>query len=210
MAKQQFADRTYHHGALHDTLIQSAWEMIDLHGVESFTIVDAAQQAGVSKAAPYRHFRDRDALIDAVVDSGFEKLGAMVQEAVQSYETGSREKIITGGLTYIRFFHQHPAFFDLMFRGASDEDTSTDHSTRPQCLQMHIDAVSAWCYRAGVPEDMVVDTAIKMWATVHGIVSLSLNSTLRRACVETDIEELLRSFSDTFLDGIEASCQLLE
>lgn len=207
--------RAYHHGELRQALIDAAWEMINQKGVESFTIVDAAQKAGVSKAAPYRHFKDRDALLEAVVDTGFDKLTAAALGATEPYAMGSRENIRAGGVAYVRFFHSYPAFFDLMFRGSpnhihaisdSDFGSNTEETMlRAGCLQRHIDSVHDWCRLADVPETMAVDIAIKLWATVHGMVSLSLNQNLEQVDPNADIELMLHSFTDAFLDGVEAS-----
>jgi len=200
--------RGYHHGELRNTLITAAWHTINQRGIENFTIVDIAQQAQVSKAAPYRHFKDRDALIDAVVSKGFEQLAEEVDLAAASQPAGSVEKVIAGGLGYLRFFGRYPVFFELMFRIAPDDDSSLykeQEASRMRCMEQHINAVSQWCQHHHIAESEIMDTAVKLWATVHGMVSLSLNHGMDRAYPEGDMEEMLRTFTTTFFDGIKLS-----
>ncbi|MEM7692064.1 MAG: helix-turn-helix domain-containing protein, partial [Pseudomonadota bacterium] len=73
--------KTYHHGDLKNALIVAGAELIEASGSLNFTMADAARMAGVSNAAPYRHFRDRDALLDAVSQLAFYGLGAAASEA---------------------------------------------------------------------------------------------------------------------------------
>src|SRR5437773_11673714 len=73
--------RGYHHGNLREALIQAALDLIAKKGPAGFTFADAARSAGVSAAAPYRHFRDRDALIADVARRGFELFAAHLEHA---------------------------------------------------------------------------------------------------------------------------------
>jgi len=198
--------RGYHHGELRNTLITAAWDTIHKRGIENFTIVDIAQQAQVSRAAPYRHFKDREALIDAVVNKGFAQLAEEVGLAVSSLPAGSTEKVIAGGLGYLRFFRRYPVFFELMFRIAPDDGSDLyekQEASRMLCMKQHVDSVSEWCRQHNIAENQVMETAVKLWATVHGMVSLSLNHGIDRVYPEADMEEMLRSFTTTFFDGVK-------
>ena len=78
MSWKKRAERAYHHGNLREALIQAARDLIKEKGPGGFTFADAARSAGVSPAAPYRHFRDRDALMADVAREGFERFAAMI------------------------------------------------------------------------------------------------------------------------------------
>ena len=67
------AERGYHHGNLKEALLQAALDLIGQKGAAGFTFADAARMAGVSPAAPYRHFRDRDELLSSIAQRGFER-----------------------------------------------------------------------------------------------------------------------------------------
>src|SRR5207253_7714818 len=73
--------RGYHHGNLREALIRAALELIAAKGPGGFTFAEAARSAGVSPAAPYRHFRDRDALLADVAREGFARFAAMLETA---------------------------------------------------------------------------------------------------------------------------------
>src|SRR4029079_880871 len=107
--------RSYHHGNLREALISAALDLIAQKGPAGFTFAEAARQAGVSPAAPYRHFRDRDALMADVARRGFEqfeqRLAAAWDEGRPS-PLGALERL---GAGYLRFAHDEPAYFSAMF-----------------------------------------------------------------------------------------------
>src|SRR5262249_61283413 len=76
-----FRRRGYHHGNLREDLIRAALDLIAAKGPAGFTFAEAARAAGVSPAAPYRHFRDRDALLADVAQRGFESFAAELETA---------------------------------------------------------------------------------------------------------------------------------
>src|SRR4030081_280325 len=75
------AERGYHHGNLKEALLQAALGLIAEKGAAGFTFADAARMAGVSPAAPYRHFRDRDELLSSIAQRGFEQFEAVLTGA---------------------------------------------------------------------------------------------------------------------------------
>src|SRR6201992_3362433 len=75
------AERGYHHGNLKEALLQAALDLIAQKGAAGFTFADAARMAGVSPAAPYRHFRDRDELLSSIAQRGFEQFEAALTAA---------------------------------------------------------------------------------------------------------------------------------
>ena len=109
------AGKRYHHGNLRDTLITAAAELIEDSGSDDFAMIDAARRAGVSSAAPYRHFKDKDDLLGAVSELGFFDLAEQLLEIQARYEPGTIECIIELGKRYIKFVTERPAFFDLMW-----------------------------------------------------------------------------------------------
>src|SRR5215813_2796738 len=78
---QRRAERGYHHGNLKEALLQAALDLIAQKGAAGFTFADAARMAGVSPAAPYRHFRDRDELLASIALRGFEQFEAALTRA---------------------------------------------------------------------------------------------------------------------------------
>ena len=108
-------DRPYHHGNLRTTLLAEAERTLRDHGLEALSLRDLARQAGVSHAAPRRHFADRQALLDALAEAGFTRLGDEINQAIdgagQDYE--ARLRAVAAG--YVRFAIRDAALLDLMF-----------------------------------------------------------------------------------------------
>ncbi len=92
--------KSYHHGDLRNALIMAAVELIEESGAAEFTMADAARRAGVSAAAPYRHFRDRNELREAVSYLYFIGLGEATEATREAWPEGSREAIIALGQMY--------------------------------------------------------------------------------------------------------------
>ena len=107
---------TYHHGDLRNALIQAALELIAAHGVEGFTLRDCAKQAGVSVAAPYRHFEDKDDLLAAVAADCIQRLGEAMDRAVEAAGDVDPLSVFRAtGIAYVRFAVEHPAHFRVMY-----------------------------------------------------------------------------------------------
>ena len=102
--------RGYHHGNLKEALVRAALELIAEKGPAGFTFADAARWAGVSPAAPYRHFRDRDALLADVARRGFEEFASALAKA---WDEGRPEVMAAFdrlGKTYLAFAKREPAY----------------------------------------------------------------------------------------------------
>src|SRR5471032_1810068 len=109
------AERGYHHGNLKEALLQAALDLIARKGPAGFTFADAARSAGVSSAAPYRHFRDRDALIADVARRGFELFETHLEQA---WDNGKPEPFAAFerlGRAYLAFARDEPAYYSAMF-----------------------------------------------------------------------------------------------
>ena len=107
--------RGYHHGNLRETLIRAALDLIGEKGPAGFTFADAARWAGVSPAAPYRHFRDRDALMADVARQGFERFEAFLKTAWNEGRPDPFTAFNNLGKAYLAFARTEPAYFAAMF-----------------------------------------------------------------------------------------------
>lgn len=108
-------DPPYHHGRLRTTLLAEAERTLREQGIEALSLRDLARQAGVSHAAPRRHFADRKALLDALADSGFARLGEEVCAAIDSTGEDFRARLRAASTAYVRFAARDAALVDLMF-----------------------------------------------------------------------------------------------
>jgi len=168
------AKEKYHHGDLRAALLEAALALISEIGPQGLTIREVARRAGVSHAAPYRHFADRDQLILAVVEQGFEKLQQTMQAEKDAAPPDPLNQFAASGLAYINFALQHPAYYRVMFSG--DLLSSTGHlslrHTSQGALQEMV-ANIAECQQLGlVRGGDPVTQALTILSTIHGFVSL--------------------------------------
>jgi AcrR family transcriptional regulator len=120
--------RPYHHGNLREALLQGAVRVIAELGPAAFTLREVARRAGVSHNAPYRHFRDKDALLAAVAAQGFRELTRAMREAAERH-SNALDRLKQSGLTYVAFAIRRPQHFTVMF------DAPVGSSKDPEYLQ---------------------------------------------------------------------------
>ncbi len=109
--------RGYHHGNLREALIDAALALIAEKGPAGFTIAEAARAAGVSPAAPYRHFRDRDELMAGVASRGFARFEAVLARGWNGGLPDPRTAFDRLGRAYLHFARTEPAYYAAMFEG---------------------------------------------------------------------------------------------
>ncbi len=198
----------YHHGALKEALIDAAQSLIAEQGPEGFTMADACRAAGVSTAAPYRHFADRGALVEAVALQGFEKLANHLRPARDSHPAGTVESIVAMGRAYIGFAKKEPAQFKLMFgcHPAVQTDGQPPEDGKP-CFMVLLEAVAAWFDRVGetASEQRILDTALMLWTIVHGTAYLLLDNDFDAVAPGTDADEVVSRATRALLSGLAAA-----
>jgi AcrR family transcriptional regulator len=109
------ADRPYQHGRLRAALLGEAERTLREQGIDALSLRDLARQAGVSHAAPRRHFADRQALLDALAEAGFTRLGEEVSAAVDGAGEDYKARLRAAAAAYVRFATLDPALLELMF-----------------------------------------------------------------------------------------------
>lgn len=107
--------RTYHHGDLRETLVRAALDLIREKGHAGFTFADAARLAGVSPAAPYRHFRDRDELMADIARRGFELFEAALAKAWNHGQPDPLRALQRMGAAYLDFARTEASYYATMF-----------------------------------------------------------------------------------------------
>lgn len=114
------ARRAYHHGDLRSSLIDVALELIAEHGPRGFSLAEASRRAGVSVAAPYRHFADRDELMAAVAARGYEALRERMQRAAAAAEAPG-EQLALAAAAYVRWAEDERVTFSVLFGAGLDK-----------------------------------------------------------------------------------------
>jgi AcrR family transcriptional regulator len=166
--------RGYHHGNLREALIQSALSLIGEKGPAGFTIAEAARSAGVSPAAPYRHFRDREELMAGVARLGFERFADDLEKAWQEGTPNPLEALQNTGRAYLAFARGEPAYYAAMFEtGMLQEPSPELVQAGDRAFEVLVKAAAKVIEKlpqAERPPAQMV--ALHMWSLAHGIASL--------------------------------------
>ena len=158
----------YHHGDLRAACLRAAMELLEEGGATALSLRAVARTAGVSAAAPYRHYANREALISAVGAVGYRELAGYLATAHPSPSTA--EDLAAVADAYVQFALQRPALFRVMFGEACDPD-SDERVAAVAAITGYLGAIVARCFPGADPE--ALSTAI--WALVHGLAFLHLD-----------------------------------
>jgi AcrR family transcriptional regulator len=209
MAKAQkqsavLSKKSFHHGDLREALIAATRELLIEHGPDGFTLADACRRAGVTTAAPYKHFRDKQEILEEIVARGFEELTAANAKAVAEGGPGTIAGITAMGISYLDFAVAQPAIFRLMFGHKSElkEVKQVDESGN-QCLKGVIDEVAAYSRKHGHTADAEA-IALRLWTFVHGASSLELDGDYERVAPGLDVHKLIADVTPKLLGSSQA------
>ena len=196
--------RGYHHGNLREALISAALDLIAQKGPAGFTFAEAARAAGVSPAAPYRHFRDRDALMADVARRGFERFEQRLTAAWGEGRPNALASLERMGSAYLGFAREEPAYFSAMFESglpiADHRDLQEAGDRAFAVLRQACEAIVAARPQKGRPPAMMM--ALHIWALSHGIASLFARGDAARRSLPMTPEELLEAATLIYLEGL--------
>ena len=168
----------YHHGDLRRALLLEAVRTIHAEGAAALTLRGVGDRLGVSRTALYRHFADKQALLDEVAAEGFRMLRAALLEA---WGKGGRAGFDAMGVAYVHFAQAHPSHYRVMFGGVAAKreavpsrvvDDSTD------AFQALVDAIVSEQAAGRVRREDPQALALYIWAMVHGVAMLALDGLL--------------------------------
>lgn len=194
---------------MRDALIDAAHALIREGGVAAFRMSDACRRAGVSTAAPYRHFKDREHLIADVMIRGFERFSEVMIEARDAHPKGSVEAIVAMGLAFRRFAKADPELFHLMWSVTFETDPKPQE--RPECagsFDILLDAVTPLSEAVAARDSGAAAAdprgfALALWSGVHGLTSLEIGGRLN--VVEgVDPDQLIEWVTRAFVAGAAA------
>lgn len=196
--------RGYHHGNLREALIEAARDLIADKGPGGFTFAEAARAAGVSPAAPYRHFRDRDELLADVARQGFEQF----EEALAKAWNDGLPNLLSAydrlGRAYLAFARDEPAYYRAMFEaGLAVESTSALGRASERAFGVLRDATAKICEL--IPDENrppVMMVSLHIWSLCHGIATLFGRGDTARRKAPISADELLESAVFIYLQGL--------
>lgn len=178
--------KAYHHGDLKNALIAAGADILAKDGVGGLSLRKVAQQAGVSHAAPYAHFADKQALIAAISTDGYRRLYEALAATTQQYADDPARQLVEGAWAYVQFAVNDTDYFKIMLSGAIEKEKDypafVEISQRSFALLVQI--VEA-CQQAKIlkrgPSDLI---AVGVWSLIHGFVSLFLEDQISHTVLD--------------------------
>jgi AcrR family transcriptional regulator len=168
------AKATYHHGDLRAACVRAAMELLEEGGETELSLRAVARRAGVSPAAPYRHYADREALVSSVAAVGY---GELAEKLTAVHPSPSTPEQLAGVATaYVEFALERPALFRLMFAEPCDRDDD-ERVAATAAVSAYVRAIVERAFPRADAEAM----ATAIWALVHGLAFLHLDGKLDSA-----------------------------
>jgi len=194
----------YHHGDLREALVGAALDLIAAKGPGGFTFAEAARSTGVSPAAPYRHFRDRDALMADVARRGFERFTERLSEAWNDGRPDPLVAFQAVGRAYLAFARAEPAYYAAMFEAGLPpdiDDDLTEAADRAFAVLRTASEVVCTTLPADLrPPSLMM--ALHVWSVSHGIASLFARGDQARRKLPMPPEDLLEAAILIYLQGL--------
>lgn len=191
----------YHHGDLRAQLIAAVRDLVETHGPDGFSVAEAARRAGVSSAAPYKHFKDRHEILRGVVSEAMDRLRAAMEAGAAAHPKGSLEAVAAVGQAYVRFARAEPGVFRLVFGLTEGHEDAPDLLEKGQgCFGVVVGTVAN---RIGLPPTsaVVLRLAYILWSFVHGHSFLTIDMKNKMVSAEIDDWAYLMAVSRSILSG---------
>ncbi|ACI94400.1 transcriptional regulator, TetR family [Afipia carboxidovorans OM5] len=195
----------YHHGNLREALIEAALDLIAQKGPAGFTFAEAARSAGVSPAAPYRHFRDRDELLASIAQQGFELFEKQLSAAWDDGRPDTLAAFSRVGKAYLAFAREHPAYYSAMFESGlplQDNPALLIAGERAFAIIRAASERLVALAPPNVPRPPALMMALHIWSLSHGIASLFGRGDATSRKLPMSAEDLLEAGVLVYLKGL--------
>ncbi len=194
------SERPYHHGNLRTALLEQAERTVRERGAQALSLRELARDVGVSHGAPRRHFPDRQALLDALAESGFERLGAELRAARGRAGGDFRARLQATAAAYIRFATRDAALLELMFAGKHREQAGELHAAAERAFAVLLELIEQGQAEGALEPGEPERVGLVLYATIQGIAAL-----VSAGMVEAQqLDELLADAITHFLRGSRA------
>jgi len=166
------AERAYHHGNLRAALLAQAEQTLRERGLDGLSLRELARQIGVSHGAPRRHFADRQALLDALAETGFGRLGAQLRAAAESAGEDYEARLRAVGVAYVRFAISDAALLELMFAGKEREQAGVLHEASDRAFSVILELIDEGQRNGALEPGEPERIGLLLFATMQGIAAL--------------------------------------
>ena len=163
--------RPYHHGDLSRALVEAASRLLAREGASALSLRAVAREAGVSAAAPYHHFKDKNELLNAVAKLGFEKMGEAMHNSIENAASPA-ERLNAVGVAYVSFARENDALYKVMYDAGRDRDSRAASAGETEGLSLVMQSI-----RENAPAnaaDIDIQLAqIAGWCAAHGLAEMA-------------------------------------
>lgn len=167
--------KSYHHGNLHETLLEESMTMIHADGLSQFSLRKLAKRVGVSPTACYNHFSNIDDLLSAITEYIDMKFTEAIKRGIEMSLSNPQNLMIELGKEYVAFFAENPHYFSFIFESSDKNivltDTNFTGNYTPFLLFRNV-AVQIM-EQARIPKEHYRNNIVAMWATVHGLAAMA-------------------------------------
>jgi len=184
--------RPYHHGNLRTALLEAAERALARGG--ELSLRELAREVGVSHAAPRRHFAGKQALLDALAEDGFERLGAEMRAAIADAGPDFRSRLSALARCYVRFATEHAALLELMYAGKRGSDGL--HETADRAFSAPLALIEEGQAAGEIVEGDVLSVAAVPWACFHGLASMANGGLLGDVSVDALVDVAVERLVD--------------
>ena len=191
---------SYHHGRLKDALIEAARALVTERGPAGFTLAEAAKRVGVTGAAPYRHFADRQALMNALAAQGFAQFAAQQRAAWDGGKPDPVPAFKRMGRAYLAFAQAEPGLYSAMFGMADAAGVVANAGVANESFELLVAATWVVLRQYSAPGADSIALARQIWALSHGVATLA-NAGHLVAAAGCDPVQLLESGNASLIEA---------
>jgi AcrR family transcriptional regulator len=170
------SEKKYHHGNLKNSLIEAGIELVNTEGENHFSLRKVATMCGVSNAAPYTHFNNKEELLKAMKNYVIEQF---TEELISSIKDENRDNpytLIKMGKSYVMFFLKNPQYYEFLFSQSRlsinlnmDNDEKSNFPPFELLKELHFRILRG----QGLSDEKIKDAIVSAWATVHGLAAIA-------------------------------------
>ncbi|MEP0960812.1 MAG: TetR/AcrR family transcriptional regulator [Roseobacter sp.] len=190
---------TYHHGDLRSQLIEATRVLIEEKGPDHFSVSEACRRAGVSSAAPYKHFKDKGEMLHAVALAGMHRQREQMLAELALYAIGTLDRIVAMGRVYVRFAMNEPGVFRLMFSLSDGHAENKELVATGDNTFLVVKQEVANCRSSDEVSAEDAHRAFLLWSFVHGLSFLNIDEKLVGKNIAFDLEHVLKDVAERVL-----------
>lgn len=173
---------TYHHGDLKQELIHNGLLLLNEEGIDGFSLRKVASMCGVSHNAPYKHFKDKDGLINGIIEEVWKKFYIALLEATEIYPSDPKLQMIEIGKAYVKFMVENPEYLKFMFLSDSAHPIRIEdnrfYGGKDSAFEVFKDSVERYFKEINLNKDLYIQKTLMLWSMVHGIAILIVKKSI--------------------------------